>query len=267
MRTTTRKSTVTRIRPQRLPRGVSTEEWEARCDLAAAFRIAAQLGWTDMLGTHFSLRVPGAHDQFLINPYGLLFNEITASSLLKVDIEGNKLSDSEYEANRAGFVIHSAVHLGAPGAHCVMHCHTLAGVAVASQKQGLLPLTQMALTVLGEVRYHDYEGVADDEEERRRLVEDLGDGTVLILRNHGTLTIGGTVGEAFARMNRIERACRFQLATLSGGAEPNLLPQEIIRHTIDQGRELNTTGRSAGGKLLWAALKRNLDRADPGYCA
>jgi ribulose-5-phosphate 4-epimerase/fuculose-1-phosphate aldolase len=265
MRSTPKKSTVTRIRPQRLPRGVSGEEWEARCDLAAAFRIAAELGWTDMLGTHFSLRVPRVHDQFLINPYGLLFHEITASSLVKVDIDGNKLSESEYEINRAGFVIHSAIHMGSPGAHCVMHCHTLAGVGVATQKQGLLPITQMALTVLGEVRYHDYEGVADDEEERRRLVKDLGDGTVLILRNHGTLTIGQNVGEAFARMNRIERACRFQIAALTGGAEPNPLPREIVEYTKQQGRELNTTGRSAGGKLLWAALKRNLDRQDPSY--
>lgn len=265
MKSTAKKSTVTRIRPNRAPRGMTAAEWDARCELAAAFRMAARLGWSDFLGTHFSLRVPGTRAQFLINPYGMLFEEITASSLIKVDTEGNKLSESPYEVNRAGFVIHSAVHLGAPGAHCVMHCHTLAGVAIASQRQGLLPITQMALTAWNEVRYHDYEGVADNEDERARLVDDLGDGTMLILRNHGTLTVGATVGEAFARMNRIERACRFQLAALTGGAEPNPIPREVVDYTAQQGREISKTGRAAGGKLLWAALLRKLDREDPGY--
>lgn len=265
MRTSTRKSTVTRIRPARVPRGMGAAEWEARCELAAGFRIAASLGWTDMLGTHFSLRVPGAEDEFLINAYGLLFDEITASSLIKIDTEGNKLSESPYEVNRAGFVIHSAVHMGSQDAHCVMHCHTSAGVGVSTQRQGLLPITQMALTVLGEVRYHDYEGVADNEDERSRIVEDLGDGTMLILRNHGTLTVGATVGEAFARMNRIERACRFQLAALTGGAELNPIPQEIVDYTAQQSRELGKSGRAAGGKLLWAALHRKLDREYPSY--
>lgn len=264
MKPTTRRSTVTRI-SNRLPRGVGAAEWEARCELAAAFRIAASLGWTDMLGTHFSLRVPGTKDHFIINPYGLLFDEITASSLVKVDNEGNQLTESQYEVNRAGFVIHSAVHMGAPRAHCIMHCHTTAGVGVSAQKHGLLPVTQMALTALGEVRYHDYEGVADNEDERKRLVEDLGDGTMLILRNHGTLTVGATVGEAFARMNRIERACRYQLAAMAGGAELNPIPNEIVEYTKQQGYELSKTGRAAGGKLLWSALVRKLDREDPGY--
>jgi ribulose-5-phosphate 4-epimerase/fuculose-1-phosphate aldolase len=265
MRTSTKRSSVTRIGNSRQPRGMSASEWDARCELAAAFRIAASLGWTDMLGTHFSLRVPETDNQFLINPYGLLFDEITASSLIKIDNDGNKLSESEYEVNRAGFVIHSAVHMASHDAHCVMHVHTTAGVGVSAQKQGLMPITQMALTCLGEVRYHDYEGVADAEDERARIVEDLGDGTMLILRNHGTLTVGATVAEAFARMNRIERACRFQIAALTGGAEPNPIPREIVDYTVQQGRELSTTGRSAGGKLLWAALRRKLDREDPGY--
>ena len=265
MKTTTKKSTVTRIRPSRQPRGMSAAEWEARCELAAAYRLAAILGWSDFLGTHFSLRVPGAEDQFLLNPYGMLFEEITASSLIKVDTEGNKLSESPYEVNRAGFVIHSAVHMGAPEAHCVMHCHTVAGVGVSAQKQGLLPITQMALTAWSEIRYHDYEGVADNEDERSRIVKDLGDGTMLILRNHGTLTVGSTVGEAFARMNRIERACRFQVSALAGGAEPNPIPGEIVNYTAQQGHELAKTGRGAGGKLLWNALLRKLDREDPGY--
>jgi ribulose-5-phosphate 4-epimerase/fuculose-1-phosphate aldolase len=265
MKTGSKKSSVTRIRPNRAPRGVGAAEWEARCELAAAYRLAAILGWSDFLGTHFSLRVPGREDQFLINPYGMLFEEITASSLIKVDTKGSKLSESPYEVNYAGFVIHSAVHMGAPEAHCVMHCHTTAGVGVSAQKQGLLPITQMALTLWGEVRYHDYEGVAENEDERARIVEDLGDGTMLILRNHGTLTVGATVGEAFARMNRIERACRFQLAALTGGAEPNRVPQEVVDYTAQKGRELATSGRGAGGKLLWAALLRKLDREDPGY--
>ena len=265
MRSSTKKSTVTRIRPARVPRGLSAAEWEARCELAAAFRIAATLGFGDFLGTHFSLRVPGTDDQFLINPYGMFFEEITASSLIKVDTEGRKLSESPYEVNRAGFVIHSAVHMGADEAHCVMHLHTTTGVGVATQRQGLLPITQMALTCWGELRYHDYEGVADNEDERKRIVDDLGDGTMMLLRNHGTLTVGATVGEAFARMNRLERACRFQIAALSGGAEPNPIPQEIIDYTSQQGKQLAATGRGAGGKLLWNALRRKLDREDPGY--
>jgi ribulose-5-phosphate 4-epimerase/fuculose-1-phosphate aldolase len=260
-----KKSTVTRLRPNRAPRGIGASEWEARCELAAAYRLAHSLGWSDFLGTHFSLRVPGTEDQFLLNPYGMLFEEITASSLIKVDIEGEKLSDSPYEVNRAGFVIHSAVHMGAPAAHCVMHCHTVAGVGVSSQKQGLLPITQMALTAWSDIRYHDYEGVADNEDERERIVKDLGDGTMLILRNHGTLTVGTTVGEAFARMNRIERACRFQISALTGGAEPNPIPQEVVDYTAQQGKEIAQSGRGAGGKLLWAALLRKLDREDPGY--
>jgi ribulose-5-phosphate 4-epimerase/fuculose-1-phosphate aldolase len=265
MKSVGRKSTVTRIRPNRNPLGVSNAEWEARCELAAAFRLAAMLGWSDFLGTHFSLRVPGTEDEFLINPYGMLFEEITASSLIKVNTEGEKLSESPYEVNRAGFVIHSAVHMGAPEAHCVMHTHTRAGVGVASQKQGLLPITQMALTIWGELRYHDYEGVADNEDERQRIVKDLGDGTMVILRNHGTLSVGSNVGEAFARMNRIERACKFQLAALTGGAEPNRIPQEVVDYTAQQGREINNKGRAAGGKLLWDALKRKLDREAPDY--
>ena len=265
MKSSPKKSTVTRIRPNRAPRGTSAGEWEARCELAAAFRLAAMLGWSDFLGTHFSLRVPGTDDEFLINPYGMLFDEITVSSLIKVNTAGEKLSESPYEVNRAGFVIHSAVHMGASEAHCVMHTHTHAGVGVASQRQGLLPTTQMALTIWGELRYHDYEGVADNEDERSRIVKDLGDGTIMMLRNHGTLTVGHDVPEAFGRMNRIERACRFQLAALTGGAEPNPIPREVVDYTAQQGREINNAGRAAGGKLLWAALLRKLDREDPGY--
>jgi ribulose-5-phosphate 4-epimerase/fuculose-1-phosphate aldolase len=210
--------------------------------------------------------VPDTEDQFLINPYGLLFDEMTASALIKCDIEGNKLSKSPYEINEAGFTIHSAIHMGAPAAHAVMHCHTQYGVAVSAQKDGLLPITQMALTALNLVRYHDYEGVAENLDERERLVKDLGDGAMLILRNHGTLTVGATVGEMFARMYRLERACKFQIAATSGGAEVNRIPQEIIDHTLEQSRHIYTKGgRAGGGELMWAALLRKLNREDPGY--
>lgn len=255
-----------RKRPARATRGISTAEWQARVELAAAYRLTAMMGWSDMLGTHISCRVPGTDDQFLINPYGLLFEEMTASALIKCDTAGRKLSASPYEVNAAGFTIHSAIHMGHHDAAAVMHCHTPYGVAVASQKQGLLPVTQMALTALNLVRYHDFEGVAHDPGERERLVRDLGDGGMLILRNHGTLTVGATIGEMFARMHRLERACRFQITAMTGGAELNRIPDEIIRHTLEQGREIYSQGgRGAGGKLLWAALLRKLDRESPGY--
>ncbi|MBM3373999.1 MAG: class II aldolase/adducin family protein, partial [Betaproteobacteria bacterium] len=216
-------------------RGISAAEWQARVELAAAYRLTAMMGWTDMLGTHISCRVPGTHDQFLINPYGLLFEEMTASDLIKCDVEGRKLSDSPYEVNSAGFTIHSAVHMGCPSAEGVMHCHTQYGVAVASQKDGLLPLTQMSLTALSQVRYHDFEGVAENHDERERLVQDLGNGSMLILRNHGTLTVGRSIGEMFARMYRLERACKMQITAMTGGATLNHLPGEVVRHTIEQG--------------------------------
>ena len=245
---------------------INAAEWQARVELAAAYRLTAMMGWTDMLGTHISCRVPGTHDQFLINPYGLLFEEMTASDLIKCDIEGRKLSDSPYEVNSAGFTIHSAIHMGNHEAEAVMHCHTQYGVAVAAQKQGLLPLTQMALTALSQVRYHDFEGVAEDHNERERLVRDLGDGSMLILRNHGTLTVGSSVGEMFARMFRLERACKFQITAMTGGAELNRIPNEIINHTLEQGGMIyGHGGRGAGGKLMWDALKRKLDKEAPGY--
>jgi ribulose-5-phosphate 4-epimerase/fuculose-1-phosphate aldolase len=265
-----KNATVTKLRPQarKAPRErISSEEWQARVELAAAYRLCAIMGWTDMISTHLSCRVPGRHDQFLINPYGLMFEEITASSLLKIDVEGNKLSESPYNANRAGFVIHSAVHMGRSDAHCVMHLHTHYGTAVSMQKQGLLPISQQALTVMSLLKYHAYEGVAFDTGERERLLRDLGqDGAMLILRNHGTLTLGETVGEAFARMNRLERACRLQVLALSGGAEPNPVAQEVVDHAMSQGPQIyGKGGQSAGGALVWAALLRKLDRENPGY--
>ncbi|HEV7801300.1 MAG TPA: class II aldolase/adducin family protein [Burkholderiales bacterium] len=248
---------------------VTQAEWDARVDLAAAYRLAAMQGWSDMLGTHISCRVPDTEDQFLINPYGLLFEEITASSLIKCDTEGNKLSESPYEINFAGFTIHSAIHMGRHDAHAVMHLHTGYGVAVSAQEDGLLPITQKALTTpFNQIRYHDYEGVAHDLTERERLLKDLGDGTMLILRNHGTLTVGASCGEMFARMYRLETACKFQILAMSGDAKLRRLPQEVIDHTAQQGVELSAQGgRHAGGKLLWAALLRKLDREQPDYAA
>ncbi len=271
MKAVPKKSNVTRLRPGNRPKlksvrsRMSPAEWQARVDLAAAYRLTALMGWTDMLGTHISCLVPGTHDQFLLNPYGMLFEEITASSLIKVDVEGNKLSDSPYNVNKAGFTIHSAIHMG-NHAEAVMHLHTPYGVGVSAQKQGLLPVTQMSLTALGLVRYHDYEGVAFNLDERERIVKSLGDGAMLILRNHGTLTVGSTIGEMFHRMYRLERACKMQIHAMTGGAELNTLPQEVVDHAIDQGREIYSKGGQAeGGKLLWTALKRKLDRDDPGY--
>jgi len=268
MKSVPKKSNVTRLRPTGKPKlkavrnRIDAAEWKARVELAAAYRLTALMGWTDMLGTHISCRVPGTHDQFLLNPYGMLFEEITASSLIKVDVDGNKLSESPYDVNKAGFTIHSAIHMGNHNADAVMHLHTAYGVGVSTQKQGLLPVTQMSLTALALVRYHDYEGVAFNLDERERLVKSLGDGGMLILRNHGTLTVGATVGEAFARMNRIERACRSQLMAQNGGDEIVLPPKSVIEKTNHMYRPGT---RRTYGLLEWPAMRRLADRLDPSY--
>lgn len=265
-------STKSKVTPLRVRTGrsqksrYSADEWQARVELAAAYRLCALMGWSDMISTHLSCRVPGYHDQFLINPYGLMFEEMTASSLVKIDVKGNKLSESPYGVNRAGFTIHSAVHMGRADAHCVMHLHTNYGTAVSMQKHGLLPISQQALTAMSLLRYHDYEGVAFDLAERERLLRDLGDGAMLILRNHGTLTLGETVGEAFARMNRLERACRLQILALSGGVEPYPIAEAVVQHAMGQAPQIyGKGGQSAGGALVWQALLRKLDRENPGY--
>ncbi len=269
MKSVPKKPGVRQLRSVPKPRGkrvMNSDEWAARVELAAAYRLTAMMGWDDMLGTHISCRVPGTTDEFLINPYGMLFEEITASSLIKCDIDGSKLSDSPYEINEAGFTIHSAIHMGRADAHAVMHLHSQYGVAVATQKNGLLPVTQQALTALALVRYHDFEGVAQDLDERERLVKDLGDGDMLILRNHGTLTVGSSVGEMFARMYRLERACKFQITAMTGGAQLNPLPRAIVDHTLQQGENIYSgDGRGAGGTLMWAALLRRLERAGARY--
>ncbi|MDA7947819.1 MAG: class II aldolase/adducin family protein [Hyphomicrobiaceae bacterium] len=245
---------------------ISNAEWQARVDLAAAYRLVDMFGWTDLLGTHLSVRVPDAKDQFLINPYGLLFEEITASSLIKVDEEGNVLSPTEYEVNPAGFVIHSAVHIAKPEIACVMHTHTTAGTGVATQKDGILPITQPALAVIATTAYHDYEGLATDLDERERIVRDLGDNRVLVLRNHGLLTVGQSVAEAFVWMYRAERACRMQLAFQQSGAELMPISKEVQEVTIERNRQANSPeGHRPVGRKEWPALLRKLDRVDQSY--
>jgi len=237
-----------------------------RVDLAAAFRLVDVFGWSDLLATHLSARVPGPGDRFLINPFGLLFAEITASNLVKVDVDGNILSDTDYDINPAGFTIHSAVHMARPEAACVIHTHTPAGTGVATQKHGLLPLTQHALAVIAHTGYHDYEGIATDLSERERVARDLADNTVLILRNHGLLTVSRTVGEAFMWMYRAERACRMQLAFQQSGAELMAIPEEVQRVTIERNRFNNSErGYRPIGKREWPALLRKLDRIDQTY--
>jgi ribulose-5-phosphate 4-epimerase/fuculose-1-phosphate aldolase len=240
---------------------VSEEEWAVREDLAACYRLVARQGWDDLVFTHISARVPGPEHHFLINPFGLLFDEITASSLVKIDLDGNVVLDTGYPVNAAGFTIHSAIHQTSEEHQCVLHLHTLDGTAVASNQAGLLPLNQTGLLVLGDLAYHDYEGVALDLDERERLVRDLGDKHLMLLRNHGTLTVGSTVAEAFTRMYFLERACSMQVRTLSlpGAVVP--VSAEVIEKTAGQGE---TLGKAADA-LVWPALRRKLDREDPSY--
>ena len=245
-----------------VPDGMTPEEWQLRVDLAAAYRLAVIYGWTDLNNTHFSARVPGTDNHFLLNPFGLFFDEITASSLIKVDHEGTVLGDSDYPANPAGFNIHGAVHMGVPKAHCILHTHSRFGTAVAMQKHGLLPSSQKALTVMGWVGYHDFEGPALNADERPRIVSDLGDRRILILRNHGLLSVGETIGEAFVWMYRIETACRMQIDAMSGGSELYPLSEETQHHSIQTGLKMYGKGGFIEAGLEWPALLRQLERID-----
>lgn len=237
-------------------------ERDIRVDLAACYRLVALFGWDDLVFTHISARVPGEEEAFLINPYGMLFEEITASSLVKVDAHGEKLAPSEWQVNPAGFVIHSAIHAGRPDVGCVLHVHTNAGVAVSAQREGLLPISQYATIVLSSLGYHDYEGIAVRDDEKPRLVRDLGDNGGLILRNHGLLTVGATVGEAFVRMWALQRACEAQLLAQSGGA-----PLVHVDPRIVGGVKANieVVTRGMGTAIAWPALRRKLDRLDRSY--
>lgn len=241
---------------------VSAEEWEARVDLAALYRLVALHGWDDMIYTHISARIPGPDHHFLINPYGMLFEEITASSLVKIDLDGNILQDTPYFINPAGFTIHSAVHTAREDAKYVMHLHSDQGVAVASQKEGLLPLSQHSLIVLPDLAYHDYEGIALNLDERERLVADIGTKNMMLLRNHGTLTVGESAADCWTRMFFLERACKQQVMALSAGRENVLFAPEAAQEEVR-----NQMSRGIGGKLGWPGNLRKLDRALPGYDA
>ena len=242
---------------------VSAEEWRLRVDLAATYRIVASYGWDDLIFTHISARVPGPEHHFLINPYGLLFDEITASSLVKIDVDGNKVDVSPYPANPAGFTIHCALHMHRDDAQCIIHLHTVDGVAVSSQADGLLPLDQHAMTVSSDLAYHDYEGVALDLEERERLVADIGrEKHLMMLRNHGTLAFGKTCADAFVRIYFLERACSIQVRALAGGARPNW-PNQGVPEKIAGTAAMAFEGLIGG--LAWPALLRKMDRIDPGY--
>ena len=241
-------------------------EHTTRVDLAAAFRLVDLYGWSDMLATHLSARIPGPDEHFLINPVGMMFEEMTASCLVKVDIDGNILSESEFGINPAGYTIHSAVHMGRKDAGCVMHTHTAAGLGVATQKSGLLPLTQMALAVIAQTGYHDYEGPAFDLRERDRLINDLASNNVLILRNHGLLTVGKTVAEAFGWLFRAERACRFQLSFQQAGVPAQEIPKEVQDISIERSKKaISASGHRPIGQFEWPALLRKLNRENPGY--
>ena len=241
---------------------VSAEEWQARVDLAAAYRLVAHFGWDDLVFTHISARVPGPEHHFLINPYGMMFDEITASSLVKVDLDGVIVMETPYHINPAGFTIHSAVHAAREDALCVMHLHTVQGVAVSAQKNGLLPISQHSTFSISSIGYHDYEGLALNDEEKPRLVDDLGDKTSLILRNHGLLTVGHTTGDAFLAMYNLQRSCEIQLLAQSGGSELTSIPKPILDGIAAQAKVV-TKGMGAG--LVWPGLLRKLDRIDTSY--
>lgn len=241
---------------------VSEAEWQARVDLAAAYRVVALHGWDDLIFTHISARVPGPEHHFLLNAYGMMFDEVTASSLVKIDPKGNKVMESPYFINPAGFTIHSAVHAAREDALCVMHLHTDYGIAVSAQKDGLLPISQQSMFPLASLAYHDYEGLALNEEEKPRLVSDLGDKNYMMLRNHGLLTIGKTAAEAFLLMYIFERACRIQILAQSGGVELHRVADPIIDLTAKQ---MSAVTVGQGAELTWPGLLRKLDRIDPTY--
>lgn len=242
--------------------GPATDEATLRVDLAACYRLLAHFGMDDLVYTHISARLPGTRDQFLINPFGMLFSEVTAGSLVKVDHAGELMAPSEHKVNPAGFVIHSAIHMAREDVVCVLHTHTEAGMAVACLEDGLQPLSQWAMFVAGRVGYHDLEGIAVDLDERARLVRDMGTNAAMILRNHGLLTVGGSVQEAFRLMYYFERACRVQLAAMQTGARLRLPPAAVAARTSEQ---LQGFMRMPNAFLEWPALLRMLDRVDPSY--
>jgi ribulose-5-phosphate 4-epimerase/fuculose-1-phosphate aldolase len=248
--------------PSEIQKLVSAEEWQLRVDLAACYRLVALYGWSDLVFTHISARVPGPEHHFLINPYGLMFDEITASSLIKVDQDCNKVIDSPYPVNPAGFVIHSAVHAAREDVQCVLHTHTRAGIAVSAQKNGVLPISQQSTFVLASLAYHDYEGVAFRDDEKPRLQADMGRANFLMLRNHGLLTVGKTVADAFLSMYTFENTCQIQIAAQAGGGELTQVDPRIV-DGVGQAMKVQTGG--LGGAFVWPSLIRKLDRTDRSY--
>lgn len=247
--------------PSAIQSQVSPEEWAIRCDLAACYRLVALYGWSDLVFTHISAKLPGPEHHFLINPYGLMFDEITASSLVKVDKDCNKVIDSPYPVNPAGFVIHSAVHEAREDAGCVLHTHTRAGVAVSAQAAGVLPISQQSTFVLGSLAYHGYQGVAFRPEEKPSLQADLGSANYLMLRNHGLLTVGKTIPDAFLHMYVFESTCQIQISAQAGGPLTQVEPS--IVKGIAQAMKVQTGG--LGGAFVWPSLLRKLERTDVSY--
>lgn len=251
-------------KPSRVRERVTAEEWQMRVDLAACYRLCNLQGWEDRIFTHMSARVPGSDGHYLINPYGLLFDEVTASNLVKIAADGTILEDElSMGYNPGGFTIHGAVHEGRADAHCVIHLHTVAGVAVSCQKDGLLPLQQGSLMISADLTYHDYEGIALDLDERERLIKNLGYKNNMILKNHGLLTVGETVGQAFARIYALNRVCEIQVAAQAGG-NADLAPLSVgmQQRVTGQGRP---AGRMATANKAWAAYLRRLDKLDTSY--
>ena len=243
---------------------VSDEEWAIRVDLAAAYRMVAYYGWDDLIFTHLSARIPGPEHHYQLNPYNQMFEEVTASSLVKVDVQGNPVEPTPFITNPAGFTIHSAIHMARDDAHAVMHLHTPAGQAVSAHSEGILPITQTAMLIRGEIAFHEYEGVAVDLGERERLVADLGSKNAMLLRNHGTLAVGANVGECFIRLYYLERACQAQIMALSAGDNLNNPPQGSPEITAQQG----AVGLPmAANFLAWPALRRKAYRLDPSFAS
>ncbi|MFQ6006237.1 MAG: class II aldolase/adducin family protein [Woeseia sp.] len=241
---------------------VSAEEWQIRQDLAALYRLVAMHGWDDLVFTHITARAPGPEHHFLINAYGMLFESVTASSLIKVDLAGNKVIETPYPFNPAGYTIHSAVHEVREDAKCVMHLHTRAGVAVSAQRNGLMPISQQASVALGSLAYHDYEGIALNPDEKARLQRDLGDNTAMMLRNHGTLVAAATIADAWLYMYNLETACQIQIAAQAGGCELVLIDEEIMRLNCEN---LAVATAGQGAQIAWAAMLEKVERHDPSY--
>jgi ribulose-5-phosphate 4-epimerase/fuculose-1-phosphate aldolase len=256
---------------------MSAKEWQARQDLACAYRLFDHFGWHGLIFNHITLRVPDEGDHFLINPFGLMYREVTASNLVKIDCDGNIIGDSDYPVNRAGFVIHSAIHLSREDAHAVMHTHTNEGVAVSAQEHGLLPLSMPAIGMQGQVAYHNFEGISLDTGERERLVANLGNKNILILRNHGLLTTGRDLADCFIRMRSLQAACEIQVAALAGGSRLHLPDESVMSHTASQQQQVGQQGAASQGKpkgggeaagaaqLLWAAMTRWMIDKDPSF--